>query len=122
MTRMELLLARRLIERLRVFDHKNNREAAEPWAYNKILSDVERRLADLPRPAGLRHGDAVVVDCGATGRYIYEGEALWVSAMDNSLVISQITSRADPHPIILPSDDALAGASEAYRHLLPGVM
>jgi hypothetical protein len=59
-----------------------------------------------------RLGDRVRVRCGATGRYLTNGLALYVSVQDNELGIDEINSDGvAPHPTLsVPTDDELRGA------------
>jgi hypothetical protein len=59
-----------------------------------------------------RFGDCVRVTCGATGRYLQDGLALYVSAQDNDLCVDEVDLGVPPHPSLpVPNDDALSGAS-----------
>lgn len=63
-----------------------------------------------------RFGDRVRVRCTATGRYLRDGLALFVSAMSNELCIDRV-AEGEPHPTLpVPSDDAIAGAFEALTY------
>jgi hypothetical protein len=56
------------------------------------------------------YGQRVRVKCTATGRYVVNGWALVVSAMDNSLFLDRPTDAEPWANSPVPSDDALAGA------------
>lgn len=121
--RMELLLAQRLIRALAARDHIDHMAGSNPGAYVWVEEQIERLLKDSPRPDGMTFGAPARVDCGATGRYLYEGDVLWRSAMDNSLCISPVVQdRAPAERPVLPSDQEFYAAAEVYIHLLPGAM
>jgi len=82
-------------------------------------------------PASPHFGDRVRVHCGATGRYLGDGLALYVSAQDNDLVIDRVATNPDapaPHSTLpAPTDRelsaalaALAGLRHAQRHIAEG--
>jgi hypothetical protein len=122
MTRVELLVARQLIKKLAARDHLDHMAGSNPGAYVWIEDQIAQLLADAPRPEGFVFGKPARVDCGATGRYLYEGTALWRSGMDNSLMISEVVTDREAVPIVLPSDDEFYAAAEVFTHFLPGAM
>jgi len=64
--------------------------------------------ADPPEP---KYGDLVAVRCSATGRYLTDGLALVVSAMDNSLFLDDVDLSREPAPdAVVPPAWALSGA------------
>lgn len=65
-----------------------------------------------------RFGDRVRTRSGATGRYLQDGLALYVSAMDNSLVVAEHDPDGDPpHPTLpAPSDEAIEAAAAGLQH------
>lgn len=58
----------------------------------------------------LKFGDCVKVKCTATGRYLGNGQALFVSAMDNGLCEDDVARPirvGNPHNLPMPSDESL---------------
>lgn len=55
-------------------------------------------------------GERVRVHCNSTGRYVCDGWALVVSAMDNSLFLARPVEGGTHSLFPVPSDDALSGA------------
>ncbi len=69
-----------------------------------------------------RFGDRVRVRCGATGRYLHDGVALYVSAQDNDLVVTEVADPdapgyQPPHPTLpAPTDRELSAAAAGMRY------
>lgn len=64
-------------------------------------------------------GDRVRTKSGATGRYLDYGLAMYVSAQDNDLVISEVNllTGDPPHPTLpVPSPEVMLGAITALRY------
>jgi hypothetical protein len=122
MTRTELLTARKLIRQLAGRDKIDHLGGANPGAYAWIEDQIDRLLVDSPRPEGFKFGQPARVGCGATGRYLYEGDVVWRSAMDNSLMISEVAPDQEPQAIVLPSDEEFHAVAEIFTHFLPGAM
>jgi len=65
-----------------------------------------------------RFGDRVRTRSGATGRYMQDGLAVYVSAMDNGLEIAEYDPDGEPpHPTLPVADDeAVRAAAAAWRY------